>query len=76
MLSTTITVTLQTSTSGKIFIFNQVQYKIPSTYLGISSSPDGNQIYTIEQLKEKYEIYTKIVNSNKIQKIINEDSSQ
>lgn len=68
MSSKNINVTLQYSTSRKTYIITQEQHATPSTYVGISSSPDGNQIHAIKKLKGKCEMYTKIINSNKIQR--------
>ena len=56
----------KTSTSKKICIIIQVQHKIPSIYLDMLSSPDGNQIHVIKYSKKKCEIYTQIINSNRI----------
>ena len=42
----------KTSTSRRIYIINQVQHKIPSIYLDMLSSPDGNQIHVIKQSKK------------------------
>ena len=48
MSSNKVNVTLQLSTSGKTYIIALEQHTTPSTYVGILSSRDGNQIHAIK----------------------------